>query len=144
MPFERQSYTQRVSAASRRAAAAAAEKREPAAESTTEPATPSGRLLLRMPRTLHGELAEAAEREGTSLNQFITGTLASAIGWNGDERLKEAPHAASAQSESAQSQSAQPGSPQSRRLFILLLANAIVVGIAGVAAIGILLLAWLG
>ncbi len=37
-----------------------------------------------MPGSLHGALAELAEREGTSLNQFITGTLASAIGWNGD------------------------------------------------------------
>ena len=32
----------------------------------------SGRLLLRMPHTLHAELARAAERERVSLNQFIT------------------------------------------------------------------------
>lgn len=84
-----------------------------------------------MPRTLHGALAEAAEREGTSLNQFITGTLASAIGWNGDESLKEAPRP-------------RPESKESRRLFYLLVANAIAVGIAGLGAIAILLLAWLG
>jgi antitoxin HicB len=41
----------------------------------------SGRLLLRMPRTLHAELTRVAEREGVSLNQFITDSLASAIGW---------------------------------------------------------------
>ena len=46
---------------------------------------PSGRLLLRMPRTLHAELARAAEREGTSLNGFITGALASTIGWRGED-----------------------------------------------------------
>src|SRR5207248_2501714 len=41
----------------------------------------SGRLLLRMPRTLHAELTRLAEREGVSLNQFITDALASAVGW---------------------------------------------------------------
>jgi hypothetical protein len=36
----------------------------------------SGRLLLRMPPSLHAELAEAADREGQSLNAYITGVLA--------------------------------------------------------------------
>ena len=44
-------------------------------------ATPSGRLLLRMPRTLHAALTKAAERENVSLNQFITDSLASVVGW---------------------------------------------------------------
>ena len=35
----------------------------------------SGRLLLRMPPALHAELAEAADREGQSLNAYITGVL---------------------------------------------------------------------
>ena len=43
----------------------------------------SGRLLLRMPKTLHAGLTRVAEREGVSLNQFITDVLASAIGWPG-------------------------------------------------------------
>ena len=84
-----------------------------------------------MPRTLHGALTETAEREGTSLNQFITSTLASAIGWNGDESLKEAPRPR-----------AEP--KESRRLFYLLVANAVAVGLAGIGAIAILLVAWLG
>jgi predicted RNase H-like HicB family nuclease len=41
----------------------------------------SGRLLLRMPQTLHAELARVAEREKVSLNQFITDVLAGALGW---------------------------------------------------------------
>lgn len=41
----------------------------------------SGRLLLRMPQTLHAELARTAEREHVSLNQFITDALAGALGW---------------------------------------------------------------
>jgi antitoxin HicB len=32
---------------------------------------PSGKILLRLPRTLHGQLIEQAQREGTSLNQFL-------------------------------------------------------------------------
>jgi RNA polymerase sigma-B factor len=35
----------------------------------------SGRLMLRMPRSLHAELSGAAEREGVSLNQFIANSL---------------------------------------------------------------------
>ncbi len=34
-----------------------------------------------MPQSLHAELARAAEREEISLNQFITGSLASAVHW---------------------------------------------------------------
>ena len=46
----------------------------------------SGRLLLRMPQSLHADLAEAAEREEVSLNQYITNTLAAGVGWHrGDE-----------------------------------------------------------
>ena len=46
----------------------------------------SGRLLLRMPQTLHAELSRAAERERVSLNQFITDALAGALGWRAQGR----------------------------------------------------------
>ena len=46
-------------------------------------ASHSGRLLVRMPQTLHAQLARAAEREEISLNQFITSSLASAVNWRG-------------------------------------------------------------
>jgi predicted HicB family RNase H-like nuclease len=39
----------------------------------------SGRLMLRMPRSLHAELSEAAEREGVSLNHFIASSLENAL-----------------------------------------------------------------
>jgi hypothetical protein len=39
----------------------------------------SGRLLLRMPPELHGDLAEAAERQGVSLNQLITRLLSEGV-----------------------------------------------------------------
>ena len=35
----------------------------------------SGRLLLRMPKSLHRRLAEEAEREGVSLNQHVVSLL---------------------------------------------------------------------
>jgi RNA polymerase sigma factor (sigma-70 family) len=46
-------------------------------------ASHSGRLLVRMPQSLHAELARVAEREEISLNQFITGSLAGAVRWRG-------------------------------------------------------------
>jgi predicted RNase H-like HicB family nuclease len=46
----------------------------------------SGRLLLRMPQTLHAELARVAERERVSLNQFITDALSGALGWRAPSR----------------------------------------------------------
>lgn len=48
-----------------------------------ELATHSGRFLVRLPRSLHAELAHAAEREGVSLNQFVTNALAGAVSWRG-------------------------------------------------------------
>jgi antitoxin HicB len=40
----------------------------------------SGKFVVRVPRSLHRQLAEAAEREGVSLNQFINVALALAVG----------------------------------------------------------------
>ena len=85
----------------------------------------SGRLLLRMPQTLHAELAKAAEREGTSLNQFITRSLAGAIGWQGAGSAPER----------------RSGSRRADLTTVVLIVNAVVVGLAAVAAIAILLVA---
>jgi hypothetical protein len=41
----------------------------------------SGQLLLRMPVSLHEELARAAEADGVSLNYFIGCALAGAVQW---------------------------------------------------------------
>ncbi|MBM4288014.1 MAG: type II toxin-antitoxin system HicB family antitoxin [Deltaproteobacteria bacterium] len=40
----------------------------------------SGRILLRLPKSLHRQSALTAEREGVSLNQFIVSTLAEKVG----------------------------------------------------------------
>ena len=44
-----------------------------------EPSPPpeySGKFIVRMPRSLHRALAEQAEREGVSLNQYVVALLA--------------------------------------------------------------------
>jgi HicB family len=50
----------------------------------------SGRLLVRMPGTLHAELAREADREGVSLNSFIVAALSGAVGWRGDPAARPA------------------------------------------------------
>ena len=107
---------------------------------------PSGRLLLRLPSTLHGTLARAADREGTSLNQFITGALAAAVGWRlGDQEAQSSKTGQEAAATVA------PGTPRgaqpwidsrSRLVTIGLIANFVVVGIAAIAAVVLLVLAW--
>src|SRR3954468_5660335 len=41
----------------------------------------SGRFLTRVPRSLHAELVREAQREGISLNQFVTNVLSGAVRW---------------------------------------------------------------
>ena len=80
--------------------------------------TYSGRLLLRMPRTLHEQLAKASERDGVSLNQFITGLLASAVDWHSEDAPPQRER------------------DRSRGMAILLGLNLVLVGLAAAAAIG--------
>jgi len=48
----------------------------------------SGKFNVRMPRRLHRALAEAADREGVSLNLFVATTLATAVGQPAPEAVK--------------------------------------------------------
>ena len=41
---------------------------------------PSGKWLQRVPRTLHKKIADLAQREGVSLNQYVVSVLAEAVG----------------------------------------------------------------
>ncbi len=102
-----------------------------------EKAAHSGRLLLRMPQSLHGELARAAEREEVSLNQFITNSLAAAVGWR-------QPHAEAPDEEPMTEERPSPerqGS-QPRWLRAALVTNIVVVAVAGIVAVILLLVAW--
>jgi antitoxin HicB len=113
-------------------------------------ASHSGRLLLRMPRTLHGELTRAAERESVSLNQFINDTLASAVAWRA--RSPSTPGGNSTgpiQTPGAEGLTAEPSASRparrdtSRLVMIALAANFVVVVAAGIVAIIVLVAAWL-
>ena len=129
---------QRVRKAMEKWISAALERNEEIPEPRSG-STASGRLLVRMPKTLHGQLARAAEHEGVSLNQFITSSLASAVAWRGL-------HPASGNSRSAHATSGEARGWRAwlRENLVLaaLLANFVVVGIAAVIAIGVLAAAW--
>jgi hypothetical protein len=82
-----------------------------------------------MPARLHEELAQAADREGASLNQFITSVLAGAVGWRREDSI------GTGRPESAKR--------RPRFLTILLAANLLLVAAAAASAIAFLVLAWL-
>ena len=92
----------------------------------------SGKLLVRMPATLHDELARAAQAEGVSLNQLITGVLASSVGWRGNGVHPMSPK---------QQEGSEPAiSPRLTRAALA--ANLAVVLLAAAAAIALLVAAW--
>jgi len=53
-----------------------------------------GRLTLRLPDTLHQQLASLAEEEGVSLNQFIVYALTRHVTWASTARQQEVTYAA--------------------------------------------------
>ena len=50
----------------------------PEPKSDEEEALPSGKLSLRLPRSLHAQVNRQAEQEGVSINAYITAVLAQA------------------------------------------------------------------
>jgi predicted RNase H-like HicB family nuclease len=111
----------------------------------------SGRLLLRMPQTLHAELSRVAERERVSLNQFITDVLAGALGWRVPARAGRiataVPHRTTANGDgeeqlSVEADAASPQRRSARFVTAALVVNFIVVAIAAVVAIVVLIAAW--
>ncbi len=46
----------------------------------TDPHSYSGRIALRLPRSLHRRAAQIAERDGISLNQFLVAAIAERVG----------------------------------------------------------------
>ena len=107
--------------------------RATAVEPPTSPSEPvedeghSGRLLLRMPQSLHGELARAAEREHVSLNAYITAALSATVGWR---------------AEGGQGSPARPsGAPMSRLLRIAVIADLVLVAVAACVAVVLLIAA---
>ena len=108
----------------------------------------SGRLLLRMPRTLHADLTRVSEREGVSLNQFITDVLAAAVVWRaGPQASPPGPTTTPInQAPGSEGLTAEPGARRRAkrtptRVTTLLAANFVIVGVAGIVEIIVLIAA---
>ena len=110
----------------RPAANEAPEAQEPDPDRAT---SHSGRLLVRMPKSLHAELSRAAEREGASLNAYIIGVLSASVGWR--------------QPDGPKGDNAPPPPPRSvRGLSLALIANLVVLAVAAAIAVALLITAW--
>jgi antitoxin HicB len=99
----------------------------------------SGRLLLRMPQTLHAELARAAERERVSLNQFITDALSGALGWRAPNRDTPQATRVVPEEELDGEAAASRGSKSPRVANAVFVANGVIVGLAAIVAIVVLI-----
>ena len=127
-PLAAEGHERRIDGMASQAGAEASSEAE--ARTSQQAAKHSGRLLLRMPQSLHAELAQRADREGVSLNGLIVGLLAGGIGW---ERQDGAP---AANGESPAAGPARPGVPRGA-----IVANIVVVAAAVVVAIALLVMA---
>jgi antitoxin HicB len=96
----------------------------------------SGRLLLRIPRALHAELAHKADREEVSLNGLIMGMLAGAVGWQHEDATEDA-----SPRQSPADAPPNEGAGRSRFLSVAIIANIVVVVLAALAAITLLVVA---
>jgi antitoxin HicB len=93
----------------------------------------SGKLLLRMPQSMHAALAQAAESDNVSLNAYINGLLAASVGWRVAPGAEPEPLAASERVAAASAARRQ------RLLTIALIVNVALVGIAAIVALVLLL-----
>ena len=84
----------------------------------------SGKLLVRMPRSLHAELVRASDREGTSLNAYIVAALSASVAWRRPGGADQ-----------------EAGRPAASGLTLALKANLVVLGLAAVVAIALLITA---
>jgi hypothetical protein len=99
---------------------AAGAPQDSAARGAKRSGSHSGRLLLRMPERLHGDLARASERAGVSLNSYINDVLAAAVGSRPETSKASRPKA------------------RSRALERLLVVNLLVLSAVGVLAVVLL------
>ena len=99
--------------------ATASARRAKTSEPAGEDGSHSGRLLLRMPPALHSDLAQRAERDGSSLNGYITGILGEAVGRSAPRRVSG-----------------------NRLLRIAVIADLVLVAIAAAVAVALLIAAW--
>jgi predicted RNase H-like HicB family nuclease len=108
----------------------------------------SGRLLVRMPPTLHAELARLSDSERVSLNALIVAILSGAVGWRQpDGRVADTPRRPGRGEQPTpvgQDLGEAPRGERSRLLSVAMWTNIVVVAVAGVTAIGLLVAALAG
>jgi antitoxin HicB len=97
-----------------------------------EPREYSGKLLVRMPKSLHAELAHAAERDQVSLNAYINGVLAAAPGWRQAAAGGGAPSAAPIETQGHAER-------RQRLIVIAVVVNIALVALATVVGVALLL-----
>jgi hypothetical protein len=100
----------------------ASARAKPARTASDNDSGHSGRLLLRMDPALHAGLAQAAERDGQSLNAYITGVLSDELG---------AEHAPDPENRVA-----------GRLIRAAVIADLVLVAVAAAIAIALLVVAW--
>jgi HicB family len=83
-----------------------------------------------MPEELHAALARASEREGVSLNAYITGVLGEAV--------EERPPGGGTRKRAPGASTSSPAAPRARGVSRLLVVNLVVVAIVGVLAVVLL------
>ncbi|HUE27608.1 MAG TPA: sigma-70 family RNA polymerase sigma factor, partial [Solirubrobacteraceae bacterium] len=121
---------------------ALAERREipppsPEAPKAKAGSSHSGRILVRMPTTLHEQLARAAEREQVSLNRLVTDTLAASVA--SSPPVEKPGGSTPGPPVTLEPPRAQGGAP--RALRVALATNLAVVVVAGLIALALLVLA---
>jgi predicted RNase H-like HicB family nuclease len=128
-------------------------------------ASHSGRLLVRMPQSLHADLARLADRESVSLNALIVAILGGAVAWRqpapaqaGEPRgagprgaaarapapapgPRPAPDPARSPGSPASAPAPDPPSDRGRLLATALSVNLVVVAVAAVVAVALLVTA---
>jgi RNA polymerase sigma-B factor len=117
-----------------------AQAAEPTGSEGKATSSHSGRFLVRMPSTLHRQLAQAAEREQMSLNRFVTDALESSLsstpppplGDDDDAGADAVPRTADA---------TEDRKPPARTIRMVLAANLVVVVLAVAVASVLLVLA---
>jgi antitoxin HicB len=98
----------------------------------------SGKLLLRMSKTLHSELAQAAERDQVSLNAYINYVLATALQHRGAQTLTPSTQNGNGQ---ARPEPARDTARLQRFLSVALAANVAIAAIVTIVAVILLVTA---
>jgi RNA polymerase sigma-B factor len=117
-----------------------AQDAEPAGSEGKAASSHSGRFLVRMPSTLHQQLAQAAEREQTSLNRFVTDALASSLSTTPPPPLGDDDDAGAA-AVPRTADATEDRKPPARTIRMVLAANLVVVVLAVAVASVLLVLA---